>query len=38
MYVNGKTIPIETFPGREVGRMKEDGGGGEVKYNISDIL
>jgi hypothetical protein len=35
MYVNGKMIPVETIPGK-VG--EENGGGGEFKYDIFDIL
>jgi hypothetical protein len=31
MYVNGKKISI---PGMGRGRMKENGGGGEFKYDI----
>jgi hypothetical protein len=38
MYVNGKMIPVETNPGMgEVG-IKENGGGGEFKYDIFYIL
>jgi hypothetical protein len=33
-----KTISAETIPGSGEGRMKENGGGGEFKYNIFDIL
>jgi hypothetical protein len=38
MYVNVKIIPVETMPrmGGEV--IKENGGGGEFKYDIFDIL
>jgi hypothetical protein len=39
MYVNGKTIPVETIPGMGgMGRIKENGGRGEFKYDIFDIL
>jgi hypothetical protein len=38
MYVNGKMIPIETFPGIGGERIKENGGGGEFEYNIFDTL
>jgi hypothetical protein len=34
MYVNGKMIPVETIPGIGEGRMKENGGGDEFKYDI----
>jgi hypothetical protein len=37
MYANGKVIPIETIPGMGVG-VKENGGGGEFKYDILNIL
>jgi hypothetical protein len=37
MYVNAKTLPVETVPGIER-RMKENGGGGEFKYDIFDTL
>jgi hypothetical protein len=38
MYGNGKMIPVETIPGMERGRIKENGGECELKYNIFDIL
>jgi hypothetical protein len=39
MYENGIIIPIETVPRMQgVGAIKENGGGGEFKYNIFDIL
>jgi hypothetical protein len=38
MYVNVKTILVETVPGIREGEMKENGGRGEFKYNIFDIL
>jgi hypothetical protein len=39
MYVNGKMISVETIPemGGEVA-MKENGGGGEFKYAVFNIL
>jgi hypothetical protein len=33
-----KMICIETIPGMEGGGMKENGGEGEFKYDIFDIL
>jgi hypothetical protein len=36
MYVNRKVRPIETIPG--MGRVKENCGGGEFKYDIFAIL
>jgi hypothetical protein len=38
MFVNGKMIPVETIPGIRGGDIKENGGGGEFKYDIFDIL
>jgi hypothetical protein len=39
MYVNGKMRLIETIPGMEGGAgIKENGGGGEFKYDIFDTL
>jgi hypothetical protein len=38
MYVNGKITPIETIPGMGEGKIKKNGGGGEFKYDIFDIL
>jgi hypothetical protein len=38
MYVNGKTTLVETIPGMGEGRIKENAGGGEFKYDIFDIL
>jgi hypothetical protein len=35
MYVNGEMIPVETVP--EMG-IKENGEGGESKYDILDIF
>jgi hypothetical protein len=34
MYANGKMRPVETIPGMEGGEGKENGGGGEFKYDI----
>jgi hypothetical protein len=34
MYVNGKTVSVETIPGVGGGRIKENGGGGEFKFDI----
>jgi hypothetical protein len=33
-----KMRPVETIPGMGGGRIKENGGGGELKYSIFDIL
>jgi hypothetical protein len=39
MHANGKMIPAETVPGMGGRRgMKKNGGGGEFKYDIFDIL
>jgi hypothetical protein len=38
MYVNGEMRPVETIPRMGVGGIKENGGGGEFKYDIFDIL
>jgi hypothetical protein len=38
MYVNGKIIPVETILGLGGGRIEENGGRGEFKYDIFDIL
>jgi hypothetical protein len=38
MYVNRKMRPVETIPGMGRGGIKENGGGGEFKYDIFDIL
>jgi hypothetical protein len=38
MYVNGKMRPVEMIPGMGRGRIKENDGGGEFKYDIFDIL
>jgi hypothetical protein len=34
MYVSGKTTSVETTPGVGRGRLKENDGGGEFKYDI----
>jgi hypothetical protein len=36
VYVNGKMIPVKAIPGTWWG--KENGGRGEFKYDIVDIL
>jgi hypothetical protein len=36
MYENGKMIPFETYSRNR--RIKENGRGGEFKYDIFDIL
>jgi hypothetical protein len=38
VYLNAKTIPLETIPGIRGGGMKESSGEGEFKYDISDTL
>jgi hypothetical protein len=38
MYVSGKMISVETIPGMGMEGMKENGGGGEFKYDIFNIL
>jgi hypothetical protein len=38
MYVNGKMIPVRAFLGIGGGVLKEKDGGGELKYEIFDIL
>jgi hypothetical protein len=38
MCVNGKMTPVETVLGMRVGRIKENGGGGEFRYEIFEIL
>jgi hypothetical protein len=38
MYVNAKTIPVETVPGIRGGRMGERSRVGEFKYDIFDKL
>jgi hypothetical protein len=38
MCVNGKMRPVETILGMGGGRIKENDGWGEFKYDIFDIL
>jgi hypothetical protein len=38
MFVTGKMRPVETIPGMGGRSIKENGGGGEFKYDIFDIL
>jgi hypothetical protein len=38
MYVNGKIRLVETVPGMGGGRIKENNGGDEFKYDIFSIL
>jgi hypothetical protein len=38
MYTSGKMISVETIPGRGGVGVKENGGRGEFKYGIFDIL
>jgi hypothetical protein len=38
MYVNGKMRPVETIPGMGRGLIKENGGGGEFKYDIFNTM
>jgi hypothetical protein len=38
MYVNGEMRPVETTPGIGGGKIEENDGGGEIKYDIFDIL
>jgi hypothetical protein len=38
MYINGKMISVETVPVMGEGRIKQNGGGSEFKYDIFDIL
>jgi hypothetical protein len=33
-----KKLYVETIPGNGEGKMKENGGEGEFKYNVFDIL
>jgi hypothetical protein len=33
MCANGKVRPVETIPGMEGGRIKENDGGGEFNYD-----
>jgi hypothetical protein len=34
MYINEKLRPVETIPGMEGGRIKENDGRGEFSYDI----
>jgi hypothetical protein len=34
LYINGKLSPVETLPGMVGELIKENGGGGEFKYDI----
>jgi hypothetical protein len=34
MYVNGNMIPVETAQGIAGREIKENGGGGEFKYDV----
>jgi hypothetical protein len=38
MYENGKIRYAKTIPGMGGGRIKENDGGGKLKYDIFDIL
>jgi hypothetical protein len=38
LYVNGKMRPVETIPGKEGGRIKENDGRGKFKCDIFGIL
>jgi hypothetical protein len=38
MHVHAEMIPAEAVPGIAGGRMKENSGGGEFKYDIFDTL
>jgi hypothetical protein len=38
MCVKGKMRSVEISPGMGRGEIKENGGGGEFKYDIFDIL
>jgi hypothetical protein len=38
MYVNAKTIPVETTPESGKGGIKKTGWGGEFMYDIFDTL
>jgi hypothetical protein len=37
-YVNGRIISVETVPGMGGEGMRENGGEGDFKYDIFDIL
>jgi hypothetical protein len=38
MYIDGKRIPVETIPGMRGWGIKENGGGGEFKYDLFDTF
>jgi hypothetical protein len=38
MYISGKIIPVESIPEMGKAGIKENGGGGEFKYDIFDTL
>jgi hypothetical protein len=38
MYVNGKMRLVETVPGMVGGGIKENGGGGEFRYDLFDVF
>jgi hypothetical protein len=38
VYVNTKMVPVETVPGIRGGRIKENGGEGELKCDLFDTL
>jgi hypothetical protein len=38
MYVDRKMRTVEAVPGMGTGVLKEDGGGGEFKYDVIDKL
>jgi hypothetical protein len=38
MCANGETMPVKTLPGIGEGGIKENSGGGELNYDIFDIL
>jgi hypothetical protein len=38
LYVNGKKTPVETSPGMGEEDIKKNGGGGEFKYDIFEIV
>jgi hypothetical protein len=37
-YVNGKIVTVEAILGMEWGRIKENNGGCEFRYDIFDIM
>jgi hypothetical protein len=38
MYVNEKLMSVETVPGMEEGGIRDNGRGGDLKYDIFDTL